>query len=260
MRRIGHNHRSFLALAARHVIDDYCQSYDGVPLSGLHAAGTFNLQAVIFLSGTTGEVWEVREICCVKEEAFTDIVVLRLSPLFQHQTNYCWRKPRLQLAPPLVGTKVAAFGYHSTMTNLTEHAVEFSTNPYTSCGEVIEVHASKRDNVMLPFPCFRVNSRFDHAMSGGPVFTESGRLCGLICCSLTTDPADPEIEHLSYVASLWPIVAICVSINRAGDYPQDTFYPLMELFRDGFLMADDAEKVSLTWDRDTGDFAVQLAT
>lgn len=48
-------------------------------------------------------------------------------------------------------------------------------------GTIRQVYPFGRDAVMLAFPCFEIEARFDPGMSGGLVVDESGRLCGLIC-------------------------------------------------------------------------------
>jgi hypothetical protein len=60
---------------------------------------------------------------------------------------------------------------------------------------------------MLSFPCFQVNARFDHGMSGGPVFDETGCLVGVICASL---PGEDGAEHVSYVAGLAPMLDMSI--------------------------------------------------
>lgn len=50
-------------------------------------------------------------------------------------------------------------------------------------GKVTQVFEKERDSVMLPFPCFQSNVPIYGANSGGPVFDESGRICGINCTS-----------------------------------------------------------------------------
>lgn len=76
----------------------------------------------------------------------------------------------------------------------------------TSVGTVVEIHDERRDNFSITWPCFRVNARFDGGMSGGPVFNEAGELCGLVCACMP--PGEPGGDHVSYVTSLWPMLAI----------------------------------------------------
>jgi hypothetical protein len=134
--------------------------------------------------------------------------------------------------------------------------IEYTTNPYTASGVVEEVHDERRDSYRLPFPCFRTNARFDRGMSGGPVFSEEGYLCGIICSSMPPELGNEDGEHVSYVASLWPSMGIVVAYDREG-YPHGVFYPAMELATGGFIAAIDAAKVSVVYDPATNDTTVQ---
>jgi Trypsin-like peptidase domain len=182
-----------------------------------------------------------------------DLAFLRLHPTNEEQLSYIWRCPRLQLLPPSVGTVVSAFGYHSSHTEIdhTSRRIRITTNPSTSQGVVQEVHHYKRDSVILPFRCFRTDSRFDRGMSGGPVFSSAGALCGIICTNFQVSAPDHDEHHTSYVTTLWPSMVIKVAFNRSG-YPQDVYYPAFELARGGFIKAVDWERFHYEYDETTG--------
>ncbi len=112
----------------------------------------------------------------------------------------------------------------------------------TTTGTVLEVHHERRDSARLPFPCFRTDARFDGGMSGAPVFDENGHVCGVICSNLP--PAAPDGEHVSYVSTLWPLLAI--PIDAPWDrYPAGTRYPLYEYAAAGILDTVGLEHVAL---------------
>jgi len=246
---------STIAMTARHVVDGFSELHEGVALEQLRGEGTFSLQALQFLeNGTKALAWDVRQIYLNLDPGFTDIVFLRLQPTSQEHLAYEWKKVRMQLMPPRVGVTISAFGYHSTEVEVGEGRVEYTTNPYTTSGKVEEVHHERRDSYRLPFPCFRTNARFDRGMSGGPVFSEQGYLCGIICSNLPPELEDGE--HVSYVASLWPSMGILVSYDRKG-YEQGVSYPAMELAIGGFITAIDVEKVSVGYDPATNNMTVQ---
>lgn len=50
-------------------------------------------------------------------------------------------------------------------------------------GKVTDRFPDGRDVVMLPFPCFQSDMPIYGANSGGPVFDEKGRVCGINCTS-----------------------------------------------------------------------------
>jgi len=191
-----------VALTARHVIEAFSKQHDGKSLEELQGEGHFSLQAIHFLKdGSEGQSWDVRQIYCHSDPQFTDIVFLRLEPYRIGSAHHKWGSLRLQLLPPSVGSIVAGFGYHSTETLVEGDRVQLSTNPYTTSGIVQEIHDLRRDRAMYTFPCFRTNARFDPAMSGGPVFSAAGHLCGIISGNVAPDPDDPNGEHVSYVAT-----------------------------------------------------------
>jgi len=111
-----------------------------------------------------------------------------------------------------------------------------------SIGEVKQIYPAGRDRVVLPFPCYEIEARFDPGMSGGLVVDENGALCGLICASLQT--CEPTAPPISYVATLWPMLATVISANRGDRYPKDVTYPMIDLARDGLISAVDLEQLN----------------
>jgi hypothetical protein len=245
-----------IAITARHVVDAFSRYHEGLAIEQLGSEGTFSLQAIQFLeNGTKGLAWDVRQIYVNPDPTFTDIVFLRLQPTSNDHIKYEWKKVRMQLLPPNVGTIVSAFGYHSTSVATTESKIELDTNPYTTSGRVEEIHHERRDAARLSFPCFRTNARFDPGMSGGPVFSEEGRLCGIICSNMPPDTGDPDGEHISYVSTLWPSMGILVSFDREG-CAHGISYPAFELATGNFIEAVDKEKVSVSYDAATNTVTV----
>lgn len=235
-----------LALTANHVIDDFFKKFDcdklAVDQNG-NKSGTFHLQLFQVLNnGQSGLIWNVTRLWTCN---FTDLAVLRLSPTSKNALNYKWNIPSLSLMPPNVGDRISAFGYSNAKIIKNDNKIEWFVNAKTAIGEVKEVHKTKRDACRLPFPCYRTNTRFDGAMSGGPVFNDEGCLCGIICSNMPT--TDKSSEHISYVTSLWPLMGLKIDINREG-HPQDVKYPMLELARDKIISAKGWEKITLNYD------------
>jgi hypothetical protein len=239
-----------IALTARHVVDEFFQMHEGVNSRDRDQSSEvkFAVQGFHFLEkGTRVSAWDVRKIYTLDGN---DIAFLQLAPTLKSQLSYPWRTVALQLLPPPVGTSIAAFGYHSNeMKSDDKKEVTIGTNPYTSIGRVQEVHEERRDNVLLPWPCFRTDARFEGAMSGAPVFTKEGALCGIVCKSY--DLESSEKEHISYVSTLWPSMATMVDYDRKG-FPHGVTYPALELAKDGFIYALDWRRVIVRRDNATG--------
>jgi hypothetical protein len=80
-------------------------------------------------------------------------------------------------------------------------------------GIVNKIYMSGRDKVMLPYPCFEVNARFESGMSGGPVFSENNGVIGMITTSMHTDKED---EYVSWCSFIWAALGIEVTTNIDG--------------------------------------------
>jgi S1-C subfamily serine protease len=230
--------RPNLLLTARHVVDDYFAKLDGrVFETGMEARfGCWAIQEL-----TDGRIFRLA-IKKVWAAPWSDLALLSVESTSD-------RKPllvRMNMSPPPVGTKVFAFGYHDCSVKIDGDTVTLARKGSTSVGTVIEIHDQRRDNFSITWPCFRVDARFDRGMSGGPVFNETGQLCGLVCACMP--PAAPGASYNSYVTSLWPMLAIEMDFAREGHPPG--LYTVQELAGDGMIAALDAERVVLHRDAD----------
>jgi hypothetical protein len=227
-----------LAFCARHVLDEHWQLHEGRRISAGNNPGQFSFVLVQLVENRLN-LWTATEVWT---SGATDIAAFYITPASDNARGYTFRRPVLELMPPLVGERIRAFGYHSNEVSLENGEIVLRQAASTALGTVLEVHDEYRDRSRMPFPCFRTNARFDGGMSGGPVFNEAGHLCGLICSSLPA--SSPGEEHASYAASLWPAMAIVVRLDRPG-YPPGTRYPLLELACDGTLGARNADRITL---------------
>lgn len=238
----------YLAITAKHVIDDFNREFDEINTDYLpngEIAGTYHLQLFQILeNGNSCRLWNVTRLW---SSNFTDIVVLRLSPIAQEALKYEWPLLGIDLIPPNIGDRISCFGYSDPKITKRDHQIEWHVNPVTSVGEVKAVHNEKRDNSRLCFPCFQTNARYDGGMSGGPVFNETGKLCGIICSNMPPH-ADGE-DHVSYVASLWPLMGIRIDLETPG-HPKNIKYPMLELARDKIIHVTGWERIVLYPDRE----------
>jgi hypothetical protein len=218
----------WLALTARHVIEDHFLKFEGVEPSGIARAGYEVLTYVNLGGGGLLSLFVRRAWLSLAH----DIAVL-WAPACAIDPNHVWTIPRLAPMPPAIDSLVAAIGYPNSSFEFqapTDHLLVMDAT--TSTGRVIEVHDLRRDSVMLPFPCFRVNARFDGGMSGGPVMNEIGWLCGVVCSSMP--PADLGDTHDSYVSTIWPVLR--TMIDAPWDkLPPGTAHPLLDYARAGII-------------------------
>lgn len=229
-----------LYVTAKHVFKDYIDKF-GVKNYKL----PFEVWAAHIKEGPEYSIWAVDTLwmCPLSDLAvfhtipYNDVAAKELNSL-------CLG---LDLQPPNIADRIVGFGHHSPTGQIrfgedgTKH-IEVSAFGAATVGEVREVHTEKRDSVRLPFPCYQVNARFDGGMSGGPVINDSGKVCGVICSNLPPD--DEKDEHLSYVATLWPLMATKLSIDPNGNSVKAP-YLLLELAKKGIISANGWEKVSV---------------
>jgi V8-like Glu-specific endopeptidase len=233
-----------LAMTAKHVVEGHWRYFEDSPLVNRESKGSFSVQCFQVLEqGASGALWVATRFWL---SPHTDIAYLGLRPASKTAQAHRWRGLRMNLLPPRIGERVSAFGYAASEVSFKQRGevdeLLWKDSPSTSIGEVIEIHPAFRDTGSLKFPCFRVNARFDPGMSGGPVFNESGLVCGIICSNLP--PAEADGEHVSYCASLWPGMATVIDMNRQGFEP-GVQYPVLDLAKDGFLKAEGWQSVGL---------------
>jgi hypothetical protein len=166
-----------IGLAARHVIEEYAREF-GFELGEGHAS--FALSA-LYVAKSPGNELRIYRWAIPKFHLsdVTDIALLHLQSTSTDQEESSPINLLMQGGLPDVGSVIRAFGYPRTSSELGDHHLAFTTDPTTSSGVVTAVYPKGRDRVMLPFPCYEVNARFDAAMSGGPVFVD-GKLAGLL--------------------------------------------------------------------------------
>jgi S1-C subfamily serine protease len=225
-----------LVVTAKHVVAHFLDRLHGISEPRGEVAVVSRIQVFQFLGNpATLATWDVTAGWCSYQ---TDIAFLAVAPSNNAATQYS-NKRRLALSalPPEVGERIAAYGYPSSTGSLQMHdsslRVTLNIAPHTSVGEVREVHINGRDSVMLPFPCFRTNARFDGGMSGGPVFNSKGQVCGMICAGVQ---GAPEPEHCTYAATLWPSFLTRIDFDGDG-YTHNGPYRVSGMVEKGLISA-----------------------
>jgi len=224
----------WFAMTARHVVEDYVDRFGGTSIPSPDGASTiaanitpkFQLLTYLALQGgrglislRVGRMWFTQPM---------DIAFLELIPGSRESPkDHNWKCPVLDLSPPLIGTSISVMGYpnsHIVRKSDLEPSL-WNMQPRTSTGSVLEIHQERRDRVLLPFPSFRTNARFDGGMSGAPVFNSAGNVCGLVCSGMP--PMNEEGEHVSYASLLWPAMGIPICLPWR--YPDGRSYWLTSL-------------------------------
>lgn len=233
-----------LLVTAKHVLEKVCN----VDRSRSESKATVNrsLSAVQVLGGPNYVIWAVTE--SILQDS-SDIALLRLGTnpaTTELDEPHQWKQPIVNPFAPDLGERVAAFGYRrsrivTSPNSQGGHHIDLNDEMMASVGIVRERFELRRDRRMLPFPCYRVSSRFDAGMSGGPVFDEFGSLCGIVCSSF--DGPESEDEPISYVATLWPLFDLGIDFDRGDRYPRGVQYPAIELARGGQIKVSDLPRL-----------------
>lgn len=229
-----------LLLTAAHVVTYLWETLEQKPVPGpepFNQQSTFAAVAIHW-PGQQSEaaVWSIESVWLCPG---TDIAFVKIKPGNGQSREYTWsRWLAMDLDIPPMGSRVTAFGYPGV--NVLHHTDEEMTvflRPSTAVGEITDVFPEGRDRVMLNFPCYQVNARFDSGMSGGPVISDSGRLCGIVCSSMRCGE-----EHISYVAALWPSMFATLNCGLPG-LPWVNPYQAWELASIGALHAPEWESI-----------------
>ena len=185
------------------------------------------------LPGAVGSLWHAKHAYF---SLHTDLVLLDVFPYSESASDYKWRKVVINLAPPHVGQTVLGFGYKGGHiepsgdhhTDLCWHA-----DPRTTQGTVVAVHHARRDQGLYNFPCFEMSARTELGMSGGPLFDEEGRLCGLVCGG-GLDREDGTA--IRYGTLLWPLLLL-EGIKGRFEGEAERLFSFYELVKRGTIAA-----------------------
>ncbi|MFG0232935.1 trypsin-like peptidase domain-containing protein [Achromobacter sp. 413638] len=200
-------------------------------------------------------VWTIDSIAL---SAHSDIAIIWLRALDENAGRYKdWKAVPVTFDPPPVGATVRAFGLHNVRFDGSrvnsegkfEH-VELNFDRSVSTGVVRQHYWGGRDKGMYSFPCFEVDAKFEHGMSGGLVISDDSRVCGIVCGSL---PAMlPDEPHVSYVTLLYPMMAIPVDARLVPESDEAVRYHLQHLSAKGIFTPTGWERVLIRDELDCG--------
>lgn len=236
----------YLALTAKHVIEEYFKLdlniYRGEKIS-------FNFWAIQIVWEGSEHNYVVWEVQFVSLSGHSDLAILKLYPYCENAAKHTrWGTVPCTLIPPEVGDSVIGFGLHSmsfegsrvNAEGKVEH-IEMKAKASSSRGVVRAVYPQYRDRGMLPFPCFEVDAQFEHGMSGGLVINGSSEVCGIVCSSFPKTEEHPTPS--SYVATLWPMMAMKIDFSLFRKAPISGKQYLLELARHGVFTPTGWERI-----------------
>lgn len=168
------------------------------------------------------------------------------------------RQVRIRPGVPRIGAKVCAIGYYrmeGSFDDANPAIINYAQQTAVSKGIVQEVHPEYRDKGMLNFPCFRTDARFDHGMSGGPIFDETGNVVGVVCSGTTGLKSN---SYTSYGSLVWPIFG-CTIETASDSNSKPTATLLYDLAAEGHIKTDSTISLVTVQTMASGERRVSLA-
>jgi hypothetical protein len=219
-----------LILTAKHVVKDIWEPHH---LRRPEKTADSPIVAFQVLPGAVGALWYAKNAYF---SLHTDLVLLDVFPYSESATNYRWRKVVMNFAPPDLGQTILGFGYSGgSIDEIDDETLRlrWDTRPRTTQGKVTAIHPVRRDQGLFNFPCFEMSAHTERGMSGGPLFDENGRLCGLVCGG-GLDREDGTA--IRYGTLLWPLLLI-KEINGKFEGEAERLFTFYELVSRGAVAA-----------------------
>lgn len=238
-----------LAITALHVLQDYWSRLEGVRLTAETPSNDpdgakFSVLAHQVVRGRHIQ-WDAVQMWAADP---LDIAFVEFRRHDGLEPDTSWPAAEFTFNPPKIGQDVFAVGFpHQEYVDTGADSFSWRQDAMVSGGVVRDVHVQYRDKARLRFPCFLTNARFDGGMSGGPVVTDDGRICGIVCSNLP--PSDPAEEHASYVSLFWPILSF--RFDQVPYAPVGVSMTFKDFFERGYLTSPDWQNVRVLDDGKT---------
>lgn len=223
-----------LAITASHVLEELVKR-DAAITAGRPAFEYWIIQVMQDGDKHDYVVWTIDSVGTC---GFSDVGIIWLRALDQNAVEYQkqrkWKGIGITFDPARVGETVTSFGIHNVRFDGSrvnserkfEH-VSVDCDRSVSTGVVTQLYWGGRDRGLYKFPCFEVNAKFEHGMSGGMVINGRSQVCGIVCGSLP--PALEGERHVSYVTMLWPMLTIPVGGHLIEGGVSSQSYTLRDL-------------------------------
>lgn len=236
---------SGIAITARHVLDEALgirsdEEYSSLGPECLEHVGVFFWTNIIDVEKNR-PYGDFLAIGWFSADPRLDIAIIKLVLPLDDKTRMEVPVRAVTLSPgiPEPGTACVGFGYPRMDGKRDENLRLVLEQDFKSTAGVIEeIHFPQRDSRTMRFPCFRTTARFDGGMSGGPIISKDGQVCGVICSGFETD--DVEAGYISYGSLIGPILGCRVLVAGRDQTPVQML--VNDLVTDGSIDVDDTYK------------------
>ena len=130
--------------------------------------------------------------------------------------------------------------------------LQWDADPRTTRGRVVAIHHAGRDRGFCSFPCFEMSARTEPGMSGGPLFDEDGRLCGLVFGGGLSRQDGTAIR---YGTLLWPLLLL-EGIKGKWEGETERLFSFHELVKRRGIAATGLDARVEIWEFEGGRLAV----
>jgi hypothetical protein len=192
-----------IALTAKHVFEDFSDRLEGETAWHESPNSAFGVQAIQLRTDGPPITWDVWSASFI---APLDVAVVQMAPRTTIASDFLHVSAGLATRLPSVGDRVQAFGFpRASVAFDSALGWRHDAQPQGAVGRITQVYPERRDSAGMPFPCFEMDVQVLGGMSGGPVFHENGRVCGILRSSfdLLEDTGD-----VSYASLLEPALQL----------------------------------------------------
>lgn len=141
------------------------------------------------------QIWDIKHI---KIPGYSDIAIISLIPRFELPNSRSMFYVNITTRTPKIGENIEIYGFRS-IEEIDRDSNYWNGHYVLASGSVSAIYPQKRDNIMMPWPCFEVECPSLGGSSGGPAFDINGNLIGILSTSFDSE----NNKGPSFVSILW---------------------------------------------------------
>lgn len=249
---------SNLVITARHVIDQYFKD------SSSKKDECYWIWIIQFLDwGESYAIWEIEQASSMFQNI--DIILLHLRPFNEEAGLYMknWKHMSLDVLPPPIWSRIFWVGYHNSEGKVIKNIhwgvdIVLNDSCSTTVGEVIEIYEPQRDSIMLNFPCFMINAKFELGMSGWPIINDEGKICWIICSGHKI--AKNEEEAISFASILRPVMVSNINTKLLSPTGEVESVRILDLAKKWLISIKNWQRVKINAENTTIEIDKYLET